>query len=72
MLDTVRMCGSCPNGEYRGYPPKGSPEWEVGTVRFWCPIKRHHDRHGRACEDYETGEPAKIDKYGRPLTRIGL
>ncbi len=62
-----RTCEHCSNGEYRGYPPKGSPSWEVGTVYFWCPLKRHHDRNGIACESYEVGEPTKIDKRGRPL-----
>lgn len=66
MSSDVRLCESCSNGEYRGYPPKGSPSWDVGTVYFWCPLMRHHDPHGRACESYEGGEPKQIDKYGRP------
>lgn len=62
-------CSDCAHGEYRGLPPEGSPEWEVGTVYWWCPIEQHHDRYGHVCKDFEQGEPKKYDKHGRLMKK---
>lgn len=60
----VPECRECGKGQFRGFPPEGSPEWEVGTVYFWCPIVEHHDFHGVACPEYEPGGARMYDKHG--------
>ena len=64
----MNVCSNCANGEYRGFPPATAPDWEVGTIYFWCPIKRHHDAFCIAqvdCDQFELGAPKRYDKNGR-------
>lgn len=60
------MCDTCSHAEYRGFPPKGSPEWEVGTVYFWCPMLNTHGLR-MECDGYEKGTPKRFDKRGDEL-----
>lgn len=60
------LCETCNRATYRGFPPEGSPEWEVGTVCFWCPTFNTHHPHSE-CEGYEKGEPKRFDKRGREM-----
>lgn len=62
-------CAECAKGEYRGSPSESAPEWEVGTMWFWCPERRHHDQFAPACNLYEQGEPRMYDKRGNPVRR---
>ena len=59
-------CKDCAHGQYRGYPPKDAPEWDVGTVYFWCPVKGHHDQNA-SCNSFEHGEPRRFDRNGDEL-----
>ena len=61
----MSLCTRCSNGEYRGLPPADAPEWEVGTVCFWCPILKHHDSTRTLCTKFVRGVPRKFDKFGR-------
>ena len=60
----MSLCGGCEHAEYHGYPPKGSPEWEVGTVYFWCPWHESHEKRDE-CEFHSEGRPRMFDKRGR-------
>lgn len=60
-------CKDCAHGQFRGYPPKDAPEWEVGTVYFWCPVHRHHDAESISCTHYEPGGARIFDKNGDEL-----
>ena len=64
----MNVCANCMRGEFHGFPPGTAPEWEVGTVYFWCPAKRHHDAFRVAqpdCDLFEFGSPKRYDKKGR-------
>lgn len=61
------ICATCSNAELRGFPPKGSPEWEVGTVYCWCPLKKQHETHEPTCDLYEKGDPKRLDEFGLEL-----
>ena len=65
----MTSCNECSKGEYHGLPPAGSPDWEVGTVYFWCPERRHHDQFAPACNLYNEGEPKLFDKRGVCIER---
>ena len=62
----VTSCKDCANGEYHGYPPEGSPEWEVGTVYFWCPLEKHHDDSSH-CNQFKAGTPKRYDKHRKVM-----
>ena len=61
----LRICDYCAHGEYHGYPPADAPDWEVGTVYFWCPKMRTHDKSLSDCREYDHGENKRYDKRGR-------
>ena len=63
----MERCKDCAKGQRRGFPPAGSPEWEVGTIYFWCPIKEHHDCMREACPHFERGRNAMVDRYGEVI-----
>ncbi len=60
-------CKDCSNGEVHGLPPSDAPEWDVGSIYFWCPIGKHHDVYGRTCQSFERGVTKRFDRHGRPL-----
>lgn len=60
-------CKDCEYGEYHGFPLEGSPEWEVGTIYFWCPIKKHHNSMQICCEHFEFGSCKCFDKLGNSI-----
>ena len=60
----MTLCEHCERATFNGYPPKGSPEWEVGTVYFWCPVHQHHSPFQGACDDFDLGAPKLYDKRG--------
>lgn len=62
----MSLCDKCCVGEYHGFPPKGSPEWEVGTIYFWCPQRMTHSK-GNDCPDYIKGDPKQFDKRGERI-----
>ena len=45
----MNVCANCTNGEYHWFPPVGAPDWEVGTIHFYCPIQEHHDAFRESC-----------------------
>ena len=63
----MNVCANCTNGEYHGFPPAGAPDWEVGTISFWCPIQEHHDafRETGDCGSFDFGPAKRYDKNGR-------
>ncbi len=63
-------CDGCKKGEFHGFPPEGSPEWEVGTIYFWCPEMEHHDMYAPACNLYYEGAPKMYDKRGKYMGRV--
>ena len=64
----MSLCTRCNHGEYHGFPPEGSPEWEVGTVYFWCPKQEHHDSTRTICfNDFARGKPKMFDKRGNRM-----
>lgn len=62
----MTLCEHCERATFNGYPPKGSPEWEVGTVYFWCEKMRDHEQR-EYCSYHEEGEPRRFDKRGREM-----
>ena len=62
----MSLCEHCTRATFNGYPPDGSPEWEVGTVYFWCPEWEDHRRRER-CRHYESGAPRRYDKRGKEM-----
>lgn len=64
----MSKCEQCARAEFHGYPPAGSPEWEVGTVYFWCPtFNTHHQRF--KCGGHVQGKPRMYDKHGKAVKR---
>lgn len=68
--ESVQICRDCGKGEFRGYPPVGSPPWAVGTIYFWCPLRMHHNQfyECNGCPGFEPGTPRKFDKHGREIS----
>ena len=66
-----KICDYCIHAETHGYPPEGSPDWEVGTVYFWCAKHEDHEFHYGDCIEYEHGKPRRYDKQGK-LMRDGV
>lgn len=62
-------CDNCRHGEYHGYPPETSPEWEVGTVYFWCPVRESHERP-TSCRKWMLGKPRHYDKRGVQMKAV--
>ena len=62
----MSLCEHCARATFNGFPPEGSPEWEVGTVYFWCPTFKTHHQH-RECEGHVEGEPRRYDKRGEEV-----
>ena len=62
----MSLCEHCGRAEYHGFPPEGSPEWEVGTICFWCPKFNTHRQHGE-CEGHVEGQPKRFDKRGKEM-----
>ena len=62
----MTLCKHCARAEFHGYPPQGSPEWEVGTVYFWCPTLKTHRQHSE-CDGHVEGEPRLFDKHGKEM-----
>ena len=60
----MSLCGHCMLGSYNGFPPEGSPVWEVGTVYFWCPMRESHEQVDE-CQFHQEGKPHMYDKKGR-------
>lgn len=61
------LCEHCCHATFNGFPPEGSPEWEVGTVYFWCEQMRDHHLREH-CGYHVEGEPRRFDKRGREIT----
>ena len=61
------ICDYCGHAELHGYPPKGSPDWEVGTIFFWCAEHKDHKNRITDCQEFESGEPRMYDKHGELL-----
>lgn len=62
----MSLCESCKLAEFHGYPPKDAPEWEVGTVYFWCGWVGTHGQR-TDCDGFVQGKPKRYDKRGREL-----
>ena len=63
----MSLCEHCARATFNGFPPEGSPEWEVGTVYFWCPKYNTHRQHLARCHYHVDGEPRRYDKRGREM-----
>ena len=62
----MSLCEHCARATFNGFPPERSPEWDVGTIYFWCPaFNTHHQR--RECGGHVEGEPRRFDKLGREM-----
>ena len=59
----MKCCKYCINGEYHGFCPVNSPDWEVSTIYFWCPIKEHHNENGDPCDNFISGPCKTFDKF---------
>ena len=55
-----KKCEDCKNGELHGFPPEGASKGWVGTISFWCPVKKHHNARRMVCEKFEEGKPKEI------------
>ena len=63
----MSLCEHCARAEYHGFPPEGSPEWEVGTICFRCSSLDVCKQRRERCVRHVEGEPRRFDKRGREM-----
>ena len=61
----MSLCRRCSVGGYHGFPTKDAPEWDVGTIYFYCPWAESHDDSETLCTQFRRGEPRMYDKHGK-------
>ena len=63
----MSLCEHCERATFNGFPPEGSSELEVGTVRFRCSSLDVRRQRRERCVRHVEGEPRRFDKRGREM-----